>query len=71
MPSITRRCATCGRFRGYEDTDSYCIACGNDSLESACQCGRSFDYVSDDERDTVHCPRCGRRLTGRAEDFSG
>ena len=62
-----KRCATCGRFRTYEDADAFCMGCGNASLESACTCGRPYDYALDADGAELHCPRCGRRLRGRAD----
>ena len=62
-----KRCATCGRFRAYETDDRFCIACGNESLEAACTCGRDFEYALAEAGGEVHCPRCGRRLRGRAD----
>lgn len=63
---IVKRCATCGRFREYEEEDAFCISCGNDTLESACECGRAYEYALDEDGAEMHCPRCGRRLKGRA-----
>jgi hypothetical protein len=60
---ITRRCAVCGRFRAYDEDDEFCIVCGNDELESACSCGRGFEYALTEGGD-IHCPRCGRVLRG-------
>ena len=65
---VTKRCDTCGRFRAYDEADAFCMICGNESLESACSCGRDFDYALDEDGD-LHCPRCGRRLRGRASEF--
>ena len=62
-----KRCATCGRFRSYEDADEFCIGCGNDTLEAACACGRAYDYALTGEGGELHCPRCGRRLRGRMQ----
>ena len=66
--AITKRCTTCGRFRTYEPEDAFCLVCGTDSLESACSCGRAFDYALAEEGD-LHCPRCGVRLRGRSSEF--
>jgi hypothetical protein len=44
------------------------MVCGNDALEASCVCGRSFEYALHEEGD-LHCPRCGRRLRGRAREF--
>ena len=65
---LTKRCATCGRFRGYEEEDRFCLVCGSDSLDAACECGRAFDYALAEEGD-LHCPRCGKRLKGRSSEF--
>ena len=61
-----KRCATCGRFREYEAADTFCIGCGNESLEATCTCGRAYDYALAEDGGEMHCPRCGRRLRGRA-----
>ena len=70
MP-LTKRCATCGRFRSYEEADAFCLVCGHDSLEDQCGCGRRYDYALGEEGDALHCPRCGRVLKGRSEEFHG
>jgi hypothetical protein len=62
-----KRCATCARFRAYEDDDAFCVVCGHDTLEAACTCGRGYAYAIDELGDELHCPRCGRRLRGRAD----
>lgn len=69
--TLTKRCAVCGRFRQYGDADAFCVICGNDSLESECTCGRSYDYALEEGNDgaTLHCPRCGRALRGRSGEF--
>lgn len=64
----TKRCAVCGKFREYDEDDRYCIPCGHESLESQCECGRSFDYALS-EKDQVHCPRCGRSWKGRDRGY--
>ena len=64
----TRRCATCGRFRQYDESDRYCMVCGNEGIDRACACGRSFDYALDEAGD-LFCPGCGRALRGRSDDF--
>jgi len=67
---IVKRCATCGRFRSYEDGDAFCIGCGHDSLEAVCACGRGYDFAPHEPGDELHCPRCGTRLRGRANDIT-
>ena len=69
--SLTKRCSVCGRFRTYADEDAFCVICGNDSLESACQCGRGYDYALEDGNQgaSLHCPRCGKSLRGRSGEF--
>ena len=66
--AVTKRCGTCGRFRAYEEDDRFCLVCGHEPLDSACVCGRSFDYALAEEGD-LHCPRCGLRLRGRSSEF--
>ncbi len=68
-PLTPKRCAVCSRFRAYEADDVYCIVCGADALESACACGRGYDYALLESGELLHCPRCGRRLRGRDDDF--
>jgi hypothetical protein len=69
MPDhVAKRCAVCGRFRSYEPDDRYCIGCGHDGLESACTCGRSFDFALT-EPGPLHCPRCGRAFHGKSPEF--
>ena len=67
--TVTKRCAVCGRFRAYDAEDAFCIVCGQEGLETDCHCGRSFDYALAEGEGPVHCPRCGRRLTGRHEEY--
>jgi hypothetical protein len=72
QPTITKRCAVCGRFRAYLEDDRFCIGCGNDGLESACVCGRAYDYaLLEDVTANLHCPHCGRSLRGRSPEFDG
>ncbi len=65
---VAKRCAVCGRFRSYEPDDRYCIGCGHDGLESACTCGRSFEFALT-EAGPLHCPRCGRAFHGKSPEF--
>lgn len=69
--SVVKRCAVCGRFRHYSETDVYCVICGNDTLEDECECGRTYDYALEEGNQgaSLHCPRCGRSLRGRSSDF--
>ncbi|HEX6058937.1 MAG TPA: hypothetical protein VFZ11_07945 [Gemmatimonadaceae bacterium] len=64
-----KRCAVCGRFRGYEEDDRFCIGCGSEALAAECECGRAFDYALAEDGG-LHCPRCGRALRGRTGDFT-
>jgi hypothetical protein len=64
---IVKRCATCRRFRAYEEGDAHCLVCGNAPLAAACDCGRPFEYALAEEGGELHCPRCGKRLRGRDE----
>jgi hypothetical protein len=66
---VVKRCATCGRFRGYESGDAFCLLCGSDDIEESCSCGRAYDYALAEEGGDLHCPRCGKRLRGRASEF--
>jgi hypothetical protein len=68
---VTKRCSVCARFHAYAELDEYCISCGNKTLESACSCGRGYDYALGEHGDagTLHCPRCGKSLKGRSADF--
>lgn len=66
---IAKRCEVCGRFRAYEPEDAFCIVCGSESLETACECGRGYEYALAEPGDLLHCPRCGRRLRGRNDEF--
>jgi rubrerythrin len=69
--SLTKRCSVCGRFRHYDEDDSFCVICGHSALESECPCGRGYEYALEEGNQgaTLHCPRCGRSLRGRAPDF--
>ena len=71
--NVVKRCAVCGRFRHYAETDAYCVICGNDTLESECECGRSYNYALEEGNQgaSLHCPHCGRSLRGRSSDFDG
>ena len=65
-----RRCRTCGRFRGYREGDSHCIACGAETLADACDCGRAFDYALEEPPSGgLHCPRCGRDYRAAEADW--
>jgi len=66
---VTKRCDVCGRFRGYEADDKFCLLCGNDALSDHCECGRPYDYALAEDGDELHCPRCGRSLRGRSTEF--
>ena len=68
-PLITKRCAVCSRIRAYEEGDRFCVVCGSDALQAACECGRSYDFALDEPGDLLHCPRCGKRLRGRDGEF--
>ena len=68
-PLTAKRCTVCGRFRSYEADDGYCIVCGSEALVEACACGRTYTYALPETGDLLHCPRCGRRLRGRDEEF--
>jgi hypothetical protein len=69
--TITKRCAVCGRFRHYDETDEFCVICGHETLERECSCGRNYDYALEDGNHSasLHCPRCGRGLRGRSNEF--
>jgi hypothetical protein len=69
VSATTKRCTVCGRFRAYDDDDAFCIGCGHEGLESACACGRAFDYALAESAD-IHCPRCGRVLRGRTSELA-
>ena len=65
---ITKRCVVCGRFRAYDPDDAFCIVCGHQELEAACDCGRVYDYALA-EPGEIHCPRCGKAQSGRAVGY--
>jgi hypothetical protein len=69
--SVTKRCSICGRFRHYEEDDTFCVICGQSALESECTCGREFGFALEEgnEGTSLHCPRCGRGLRGRSAEF--
>ena len=68
--NVTKRCSVCARFRGYEVEDRYCVVCGHEALEGECACGRPYDYLGPEDGETaLHCPRCGKVLRGRHEEF--
>jgi hypothetical protein len=66
---VTKRCTVCARFRAYDPDDAYCLVCGHESLETSCTCGRDFDYALAEHGDELHCPRCGKKLRGRAGEY--
>ena len=68
--TITKRCTVCRQFRAYDPDDKYCVECGHDALEAACECGRAFDYAIP-EAGSVHCPRCGKSFRGKAPEYDG
>jgi len=69
--SPIKRCSVCGRFRHYDDDDTFCVICGHGALEAECSCGRGYEYALDEGNQgaSLHCPRCGRSLRGRSSDF--
>jgi predicted RNA-binding Zn-ribbon protein involved in translation (DUF1610 family) len=67
--TVPMRCAACGRFRAYAPDDRFCLLCGHDALETACACGRAFNYALVETGASLHCPRCGRAWRGRASEF--
>ncbi len=67
--TIVKRCAVCARFRAYDQDDRFCLACGHEGLESACACGRPFEYALQEREGDLFCPRCGRSLRGRSSEF--
>lgn len=69
--SLIKRCSVCGRFRKYDEDDTFCVICGHGALEGECPCGRGYEYALDDGNQgaSLHCPRCGRSLRGRASEF--
>lgn len=68
---IAKRCSVCGKFRPYHEDDSFCVICGNNALESECPCGRGYEFALEDRNQgtSLHCPKCGRGLRGRAAEF--
>jgi hypothetical protein len=67
--TVVKRCPVCSRFRAYETDDRFCLACGHEGLESACECGRQFEYALHEREGDLFCPRCGRSLRGRSSEF--
>jgi hypothetical protein len=68
MTDVVKRCSVCGKFRAYYADDKHCIGCGADALEPQCTCGRTFEFALSETGD-LYCPRCGRGLRGRAQEF--
>jgi hypothetical protein len=68
--TVTKQCGVCRKFRTYDPDDSYCVECGHEGLETACQCGRVFDYAIP-ESGPAHCPRCGKSFRGKLPEFDG
>lgn len=66
--TVTKRCTVCGRFRSYDLEDRFCVNCGQEGLESECECGRRYDYAVI-EHGPMFCPRCGRAFHGRAAEY--
>ena len=52
----------------YDENDRFCLVCGNEGIERACACGRSFDYAMEESGD-LYCPACGRALRGRSGEY--
>ena len=71
VEQVPKRCAVCGRFRSYEADDAFCLVCGSEALEATCGCGRAYDFALEEREEVdLFCPRCGRSLRGRSEEFT-
>lgn len=68
--TVTKRCGICRKFRPYDPDDLYCVACGHEGLETACECGRVFDFAIP-ETGPAHCPRCGKSFRGKSPEYDG
>ena len=67
--NVTKRCSVSCRFRAYERDDAFCLVCGHEGLEAECGCGRGYEYALAEGDGPLHCPRCGKSLSGRVGDF--
>ena len=53
--TTVKRCAVCSRFRAYEADDRFCLACGHEGLEGACDCGRTFEFAVHEAEGDLFC----------------